>query len=159
MNLIKDTMDLYKNSYLLTIMNITYHNYNYLLCLIYLFWYLYNISNIHKFTNENYVNNYLIFYSFYKINYFVKNMCYNITQLGVQFKTYYTHIIIDIMFSIIYIGIFIFDFKNNNNIYIIQYWIFYSILINVFIFIYGTLYLIIKMDFRNNTIDMIDFTA
>ncbi len=159
MNLIKDTVDLYKNSYLLTIMNITYHYYNYLLCLIYLFWYLYNIINIHKFTNENYVNNYLIFYSFYKINYFVKNMCYNITQLGLQFKTHYTHIIIDIMFSIIYICIFIFDFKNNNNIYTIQYWIFYSILINVFIFTYGTLYLIIKMDFHNNTIDMIDFTA
>jgi hypothetical protein len=86
-------------------------------------------------------------------------MCYNITQLGVQFKTHYTHIIIEIMFSIIYIGIFIFDFKNNNNIYTIQYWIFYSILINVFIFIYGTLYLIIKMDFHNNNIDMIDFTA
>ena len=74
MNLIKDTVDLYKNSYLLTIMNITYHYYNYLLCLIYLFWYLYNIINIHKFTNENYVNNYLIFYSFYKINTFIKNI-------------------------------------------------------------------------------------
>ena len=72
-------------------------------------------------------------------------------------NSFVKNIIIDIIFSIIYIGVFIFDLKNNNNIHTIQYLILYNLLINVFIFIYGTLYLVIKYDFYNY--DIIDFTA
>lgn len=139
MNLIKDTIDFYKGSYLMIIMNITYNYTNCFLYLIYLCWYIYYIT-----INSN-INYYLILYSFVKINSFFK------------INSFVKNIIIDIIFSIIYIGVFIFDLENNNNIHTIQYLILYNLLINVFIFIYGTLYLVIKYDFYNY--NMIDFTA
>ena len=129
MELIKDATNFYKGKYLMIILDITYNYINYFLCLIYLCWYSYIISNTS--INNNYINYYLIFYSFYKINSFFKQNKY---------------IINDIIISIIYIGFFYLDLINNNTIYNIQYWICYNLLINAFIFIYGTLYLIIKSD-------------
>jgi hypothetical protein len=139
MGLINEAKEFYKDSYLLIIMNITYYI-HYFLCLLYLCWYpYYIISNIKEFANENYINYYLIFYSFYTINAFVKEK---------------KNINYDIIFSILFLGFIFMDIINKNTIHSIQYWILYNILISIFIFVYGTLYLIFKLDFDRYNIDI-----
>jgi hypothetical protein len=137
MDLINEAIEIYKNSYLLLIMNIFYNYIDYFLCILYLGWYLlYIIVNqkLKEFANENYINYYLIFYSFYKIHSFVKQK-QNIRR--------------DIIFSTLFIVFISLDFINKNTIHPIQYWILYNLAFSIFIFTYGTLYMFIKSDFQN----------
>ncbi len=150
MDLIDEAKDFYKNSWLLLIVNITYKYIDYFLCLLYLIWYPFNIifnEELKTFANENYINYYLILYGFYKMHSFVK-----------QKKNIYQ----DITMSIILLIFYILDIINNNTIHTIQYWILYNLLFSVFIFVYGTMYLIVKLDFDKynySNEDYIEFTA
>jgi hypothetical protein len=100
-----------------------------------------------EFANENYINYYLIFYSFYKIHSFVKQR-QDINR--------------DIIFSTLFLAFISLDLVNKNTIHPIQYWILYNLAFCIFIFIYGTLYMFIKSDFEKYNInddDYIEFTA
>ncbi len=151
MNLITEAKEFYKDSYLLLIMNIFYNYIHYFLCILYLCWYIFYIivnQNLKEFANENYINYYLIFYSFYKIHSFVKQK-QNINR--------------DIIFSTLFLAFISLDFINKNTIHPIQYWILYNLVFSIFIFTYGTLYMIIKSDFSKYNINdndyYIEFTA
>ncbi len=143
MEIINEAKEFYKNSWLLIIMDITYNYIHYFLCLLYLIWYPYNIivnEDLKTFANENYINYYLILYAFYKIHTFVKQK---------------KNIFYDIIITIILLGFFTLDMINKNTIHNIQYWILYNLLICIFIFIYGTFYMIIRSDFDRIIIDKI----
>ena len=141
MGLINEAKEFYKDSYLLLIMNIFYNYIHYFLSIIYLCWHIIHIiylivnkknSLLKEFANENYINYYLIFYSFYKIHSFVKKR---------------QNLSLDIIFSALFLAFIGLDFINKNTIHPIQYWILYNLEFSIFIFIYGTLYMIIKSDF------------
>ena len=147
MNFITEAKEFYKDSYLLLIMNIFYNYIHYFLCILYLCWYLLHIiinQNLKEFANENYINYYLIFYSFYKMHSFVKQR-QNINR--------------DIIFSILFLAFISLDLVNKNTIHPIQYLILYNLVFSIFIFTYGTLYLIIKSDFEKYDFDTDNKTA
>ena len=106
-------------------------------------------DNLKEFANENYSNYVLIFYSFYKM--------YSIIKLNSNY-------IRDFIITIIFLCFIFVDIINKNNLHYIHYWILYNQLISMFLFTYGTLYMIFSYDFginyTNNKHDChIDFVA
>jgi hypothetical protein len=141
MELIDEAIIFYKNSYLLIILNILYNYINYFLCISYILWFpIYIIinNNLFEFENENYINYYLILYSFYRMYLMGYKKNNSIKEL---------------ITSIIYIIIITFDIKNNNIIHQIQYWIFYNLIISLGIFVYGTIYMIFNLEINKYYID------
>jgi hypothetical protein len=142
MDIIIDCTNFYnKNTYLVFLINIFYKYITNILCIIYLIWfpiYIFKTKNLHEFSNENITNIALIFYSFYKINSILINK-YNFIK--------------EILFEGLFLISAIYDIINNN-LYQIEYCIVCSIGISIFIFIYGTLYCIIKTDFNKYNSDI-----
>jgi hypothetical protein len=136
MDIIEDCRNFYKTHYFLTMcVNIFYKYITNILCILYLFWfpiYIIKTNNLHTFSNENFTNISLIFYSFYKINSILINK-YNFTT--------------EIIFETLFLISAIYDIINNNHLYHIEYCIMCSLAISIFVFIYGTLYCMIKSDF------------
>jgi glycerol uptake facilitator-like aquaporin len=147
MDLMNELDIFYKNSIILDIVNIFYKYITYCLCVIYLIWFFINIilnNNLKEIVNENYSNCMLIFYSFYKIFSMIKLKSNYITDIIVTF------ILLFCIFT---------DITNEYNLYYIHYWIFYSLLISIGIFIYGTMYIIFSSDFIQYNYDDIEFIA
>ena len=67
--------------------------------------------------------------------------------------------ITDIIVTFILIFCIFTDITNEYNLYYIHYWIFYSQLISIGIFIYGTMYMIFSSDFNQYNYDDIEFLA
>jgi hypothetical protein len=153
MELFDEATYFYKNSYLITILNILYNYINYFLCILYICCvpiYIIINNNLFEFANENHINYYLILYAFYRIytmTYYVKSN--NIKK--------------DIIASIIYIIIISYDINNNHIIHQIQYWIFHNLIILLAIFVYGTIYMIFNLEINKYDIDneevVIEFSA
>ncbi len=136
MEIIKDCCNFYKkNVIVLSITNIFYKYITYFLCILYLIWfpiYIIKINNLHEFTNENITNIALIFYSIYKINSILINRYNFITEIS---------------FESLFLICAIYDIINEKNLYKIEYCIICSLCIAIIVFVYGTLYFIVKSDF------------
>jgi hypothetical protein len=136
MDIITDCKEFYnKHQTLIFIINIFYKYITYILCIIYLIWfpiYIIKSNNLHEFSNENICNIALIFYSFYKIQSILINK-YNFAK--------------EIIYETLFLITTIYDLVNNNHLYKIEYCIICSIYMSIFVFIYGTLYFIIRSDF------------
>lgn len=138
MDLIDEIENFYKDGLLLLIVNVFYKYITYCLCVIYLIWFLMNIiinDNLKEIANENYSNYVLIFYSFYKMYSIIKSN---------------SNYIRDFIITIIFLCVIFVDIINKNNLHYIHYWILYNQLISIFLFTYGTLYMIFSYDFGNN---------
>ncbi len=135
MDLMNEIDEFYKDSLLLVFVNIFYKYITYCLCVIYLIWFFINIiinNNLEELIHENYSNCILIFYAFYKMISMIK------------LKSKY---IVDFSITFIIILFIFYDIINMYNIYYIHFLIFYSQLISIGIFIYGTFYMIVCYDF------------
>ena len=136
MNTIKECKDFYKTHYTLKFfINLFYKFITNILCIIYLFWFCFQIittQNISEFLNENICNIAFIFYSFYKIH----------STLIIKYN------FIELFFEAVFLFCVFYDISNKNHLYDIQQYIISSIIISIIIFIFGTLYCIFKLDFE-----------
>jgi len=136
MDIVTECIDFYNKHQLLTFtINIFYKYITNILCIIYLIWfpiYVIKSNNLHKFSNENITNIALIFYSFYKIHSILINK-YNFAK--------------EVIYESLFLISTIYDIVYDNHLYKIEYCIICSLYMSIFIFVYGTLYFIIRKDF------------
>jgi len=143
MEIITDCKKFYKEHYTLKFFIKLFYKYIInILCIIYILWfpiYIIKSNNFNEFFTQNITNITLIFYSIYKIYSSIIKNC---------------NIIIELIFECGFYMCVFYDVSKHHYLYEIELYIISSLSISIFIFIFGTLYCIFRLDFDKYNEDL-----